>query len=565
MPQNDQQFLWVKMPDGSYGKFNAGTPDATIRATILKNFPNAFKTPASDPLKTGAGMMEKAQAQARPSGLPEPKPGALSAFGETTGMTSGTDPVSDLASQAVEIGKHPVNEFIRGTKALAMTPVNLAYSATHHPIDTATTITGGPQFAEGVKNKNLGQMAGALAGGGLNTYALARGMQELPEVAKGAASALTEKGMQKVTVREGARLLADRIASEELSPGQYGENLQEGFDHISDAAGAAKREVVNRIQKEAPNARIDYKNTLGVLNREVQNLQFLKDRNPALFSEGEGLNKTLTILQNELDATNREASAVSHPSSKNNIATADERRSQYFLFKDKLDPSMARRVIGSLNQALAKDVEAGVGKVNPQLAKEYLDSSSRYRELKDLGRNETLKKVFGDKRVVPDKVVRILSQAPEESLDAIKSLYKENPQEVQQLRRSLFEYGVNNGSLRKIQPSIILEVYGPQAEAVNAFIEATNPTAATTNPILAKVPGKVGAAARFVINASKDQPAVYISGEEMAKILKSANMTRVMTQAAKTPADAGPANMMRKMVLSGMVAAGVQPEARAAQ
>src|ERR1700735_1622586 len=50
MPQNDQQFLWVKMPDGSYGKFNAGTPDATIRATILKNFPDAYsKTPAAQP------------------------------------------------------------------------------------------------------------------------------------------------------------------------------------------------------------------------------------------------------------------------------------------------------------------------------------------------------------------------------------------------------------------------------------------------------------------------------------------------------------------------------------
>lgn len=35
-------FQYVKMPDGSYGKFNAGVSDDVIRQTVIKNFPNAY-------------------------------------------------------------------------------------------------------------------------------------------------------------------------------------------------------------------------------------------------------------------------------------------------------------------------------------------------------------------------------------------------------------------------------------------------------------------------------------------------------------------------------------------
>lgn len=37
-------FQYVKMPDGSYGKFNAGVSDDVIRQTIIKNFPDAYKS-----------------------------------------------------------------------------------------------------------------------------------------------------------------------------------------------------------------------------------------------------------------------------------------------------------------------------------------------------------------------------------------------------------------------------------------------------------------------------------------------------------------------------------------
>jgi len=155
------------------------------------------KSQSIDPLVTGRGMEDAAHAQARPkpNTLPEPKPGVLSAFGETTGLTHGTDPVSDAASQVLRIGEHPVDEFARGSKQIGMTPVNLADSFVRHPIDTATSITGGPQFAEGVENRNPGQMIGALAGGGLNSYGLAKVGAAAPEVADAAAGALNRAGV----------------------------------------------------------------------------------------------------------------------------------------------------------------------------------------------------------------------------------------------------------------------------------------------------------------------------------------------------------------------------------
>ena len=46
---DEQQFQYIKLPDGSYGKFNAKANDTVIRSAIQKDFPNAFKTFGSGP------------------------------------------------------------------------------------------------------------------------------------------------------------------------------------------------------------------------------------------------------------------------------------------------------------------------------------------------------------------------------------------------------------------------------------------------------------------------------------------------------------------------------------
>lgn len=40
---DDQQFQYIKLPDGSYGKFRADAPDMVIRSAIQKDFPTAYK------------------------------------------------------------------------------------------------------------------------------------------------------------------------------------------------------------------------------------------------------------------------------------------------------------------------------------------------------------------------------------------------------------------------------------------------------------------------------------------------------------------------------------------
>lgn len=42
MPNGDQQFQYIKLPDGQYGKFRSDASDADIRAAIQKDYPNAF-------------------------------------------------------------------------------------------------------------------------------------------------------------------------------------------------------------------------------------------------------------------------------------------------------------------------------------------------------------------------------------------------------------------------------------------------------------------------------------------------------------------------------------------
>ena len=363
--------------------------------------------------------------------------------------------------------------------------------------------------------------------------------------------------MEPVMVDQATKQLAETMAKEDLSPAQFSQHLQSGFDQIADSAGKQKEGVMAQIERDAPSVKVTYPKTIGVLRMYVDNLKDMKERNPMLFTQQEALNKTLTILEQELKSTQAEASSMEHPSSPSNMRKADLRRNQYFLYRQQLDPSLASRVTGALNKALADDVGSAVRQVNEGLADRYIASSNRYRQIQDIARAKTFKQIFGDKRISPDKVVAVLSQNPEDALRAVRTLYEGNDQAIGALRRSLFEYGMNKGSLPKLQPSVIREVFGPHSEAVQDFIKATNPLSAPANPILAKLPGKMGATARFVIAATKNSPAIYINGEELSKILKSSNAVRLATQAAGMSSAAPPAASVRSMLVRLLPAMGV--------
>jgi len=362
----------------------------------------------------------------------------------------------------------------------------------------------------------------------------------------------------KMSMQQAGQMLAQTLSKEDLSPRQFGKSVQEGFDAISRKAGQEKGEFIQRIASEHPDMTVNPRNLQKVLESRVQALETMKARNPDLFAQGEGLDKTLRILRSELDSTNGEMAGIRSGIRKGNLEASDLRRSQFWNYKQQLDPSMASRIVGELDKATTQDItEALVGK-DKKLAEEYLTKSARYHELQNIGRTETLEKVFGDARVAPDKVAQIFVQAPEESLAAIRVLNKENPVAIQNLRRQLFEQGIKTtgvNSVFKQQPALLREIYGPQADAVKQFIEVINKKA-YTDALVQAVPGVKGTLIRVATGSGKG---VSISTREMTKILKSSEMLRLFTQAAEMPANSGPAKLMRETLDRAIKAVEMEP------
>src|ERR1700682_2452212 len=144
----------------------------------------------------------------------------------------------------------------------------------------------------------------------------------------------------KLSMQQAGQMLAGAISKEDLSPAQFGKGIQEGFDAISRKAGAEKGDFIARVASEHPDLQVGSRNVNEVLRTEVNNLNFLKARNPELFREGEAMDRTLKILQRELNNT-----------AKLNLPTADVRRGQFWNYKQQLDPSMASRIVGQLDKA----------------------------------------------------------------------------------------------------------------------------------------------------------------------------------------------------------------------
>ena len=129
---------------------------------------------------TGTDIFDEAEKQqgdvfdqaASASTRETPKPGFGNRYSE---VTLGTQhPVGQAQSEWENLKAHPVDTLVQSAKTAAMMPVNLAYNAVHHPIDTLTGITGGKQFSEDLSNKNYAGMAGDVAGGLTNAALLAK-------------------------------------------------------------------------------------------------------------------------------------------------------------------------------------------------------------------------------------------------------------------------------------------------------------------------------------------------------------------------------------------------------
>lgn len=149
------QFQYVKLPNGEYGKFAGDASDDVIKSAIQKDFPDAFKAAPN------AGL-------AKPPGVPVPDalkavPGLGSRFSQMFGAD--LPPLQQALSEGVQFAQHPLDTSYQAGKQIVTGARDLAYGLTTSPIETAKTVSGGPQFSEDMKNGNYRGAVGTLLGG----------------------------------------------------------------------------------------------------------------------------------------------------------------------------------------------------------------------------------------------------------------------------------------------------------------------------------------------------------------------------------------------------------------
>jgi hypothetical protein len=435
-----------------------------------------------------------------------------------------------------------------------------------------------PWAASGAALSDIAIMAAPFSGElGRKAWPLSRTTGE--PVGSATLRQIREHGFSPVMIDKATDFVLDSLAQRDLSPAQYANLLQGTYDEVTDLAGAAHRESVEAIVREAPQTRVLYPNTLRVLRTEVSNLTDLKTRNPTLFGDIGGPSAvTLDILKDELKATQQEASAAGHKGSTNNIVQADRRRRDYHMLKRRLvksnvDPKDASAIVSRLNMALSDDVVDAISKADPnkgpKLAQDYISTSNRYRQLQEYARDNTLRKLFGSGRGVrtsPDKLAAVMAANPEETLRAIRGIYRENPQGVSQFRREMLEYALQNPDYwAKLQPSARREIFGPYSEAINDLMKATKappPPDPLFQRLSTLIPGKAGWILRtvYVIRGLKGEQGVSISAAEMAKIEKSINAINATTKALQTSARSPWAPSRRQMLISILPAMGIKSE-----
>ena len=117
-------------------------------------------------------------------------PGALGRFTQTTLGTG--DAWGQAKSEWNDFVNDPIGSLTRASKVAAMMPVNLAYQATHHPLDTAESVLPVNRMIGDVKAGNYSGALGDIAGGATNMALIARGKAATEAPEAGAAAALKD-------------------------------------------------------------------------------------------------------------------------------------------------------------------------------------------------------------------------------------------------------------------------------------------------------------------------------------------------------------------------------------
>jgi ADP-ribosyltransferase-like protein len=179
----------------------------------------ASPTPAGDPLPATPASVQPLDFSAVPGHQqhgPAPQPtGFLENLSQTTLGT--THPIDQAKAELKSLYGQPLETIKQSGKNAIMMPVELAYQLVHHPVDTITGITGGPQFAQALQNKDIPGMAGAVVGGLANVGGIEAGSEAAAPIASHLAE--TGKTFVKNAAEEGHAALAAKHPEGSLEAG----------------------------------------------------------------------------------------------------------------------------------------------------------------------------------------------------------------------------------------------------------------------------------------------------------------------------------------------------------
>ena len=175
------------------------SPYSALAAKVREKYPDAYKDMSDEQLgKAVIAKYPQYGDMVKASSTPSSTPGGYKA-GETPNpltraseiITGSPHPIDELKSEIPYYLHHP-GEYLKGAAEL---PFRMASQAMLHPVQTATSLTGGPEFAEDIKARRYGSAAADVGAGALNAFGMAKGAEGARPMAEGTATGLNRLGV----------------------------------------------------------------------------------------------------------------------------------------------------------------------------------------------------------------------------------------------------------------------------------------------------------------------------------------------------------------------------------
>jgi hypothetical protein len=262
MPQD--QYQYIKLPDGSYGKFAANASDADIRAAVQKDFPSSF--PAAEPtftdrlMSTGKDLLKGAGegALSTISSADEFAQKHLPAFFTTP---IGQKPSAENSARATAYAKDlatPVNTTQKIGKGIEQAAEFLAPTG----LEEGAAQLGGAALGRG------GAIAGRLLGSGIHSGAINK-------VQGGSFGTGAASGVAGTAIGMGIKAIAPKIAESAIGVratdrAYKGKNaigtalLDETTGYTPESVGSSAQKVLDKLNPELENTIAASPNTVSL-------------------------------------------------------------------------------------------------------------------------------------------------------------------------------------------------------------------------------------------------------------------------------------------------------------